>query len=50
MIQEVQPKGYSNWTQYWLGSKRRALKENLKVLAVVTLIFLAYCIVGYMEY
>ena len=49
MIQEVQPKGYNNWTKYWLDHKRRERREKLKILAIVSLIFLTYCVVGYME-
>jgi len=49
MVQEYQPKGYCNWTEFYLSKKRRAVVEQLKILALVMALFLAYCVVGYME-
>lgn len=49
MVQEYQPKGYCNWTEFYLSKKRRTVVEQLKILALVMALFLAYCVVGYME-
>lgn len=49
MISEYQPKGYANWTEFYLSKKRRTVVEQLKILALVLALFLAYCVVGYME-
>ena len=49
MISEYQPKGYTNWTEFYLSKKRRTVVEQLKILALVFALFLAYCVVGYME-
>lgn len=47
MTREYLPKGYNSWREY--TAKRRARKEKLKVLAFVSLMFLAYILMGYME-
>lgn len=49
MVQEYQPKGYSNWTEFYLSKKRRAVVEQLKIGALILAFFLAYCVVGYVE-
>lgn len=48
MIQEYTPKGYSNWWEY--NTKRRERKERLKALAFASVMFIAYCVVGYLDY
>lgn len=47
MIQEYMPKGYSNWWEY--NTKRRERKEKLKALVFVSVMFIAYCVVGNLE-
>lgn len=47
MIQEYVPKGYSNWWEY--NTKRRERKERLNALAFASVMFIAYCAVGYVE-
>lgn len=47
MTREYMPKGYSNWWEY--NTKRRERKERLKVLAFVSVMFIAYCVVGNLE-
>lgn len=48
---EFQPKGYVNWTQYYFTkqARRKALKENLMVVVIVTALFSAYCLMGGIE-
>lgn len=48
MTREYMPKGYSNWWEYTI--KRRERKERLKVLAFISVMFIAYCVVGYLDY
>lgn len=50
MVREYQPKGYANWTEFYLSKKRRAVIEQLKILAIVGVLFAGYCIVGTLEY
>lgn len=49
MVQEYQPKGYSNWTEFYLSKKRRTVVEQLKILTLVMALFIAYCVVGNLE-
>lgn len=49
MVQEYQPKGYCNWTEFYLSKKRRTVVEQLKILALVMALFLAYCFIGNLE-
>lgn len=48
MTREYMPKGYSNWWEY--NTKRRERKERLKVLAFVSVMFIAYYVAGYLDY
>ena len=49
MVQELQPKGYTNWTEFYLSQHRQSFKEQLKIGALILALFLAYCVVGYVE-
>ena len=49
MVREYQPKGYANWTEFYLSKHRQSFNEQLKILALILALFLAYCVVGYVE-
>jgi hypothetical protein len=50
-VSEIVPKGYNNWWDYYQTkeAKRRARRENTIVAVAITLLLIAYCVVGNLE-
>lgn len=51
LVSEIVPQGYNNWWDYYQTkeAKRMARKENIIVAVAITLLFVAYCVVGNVE-
>lgn len=51
LVSEIVPEGCSNWWEYYHTeeAKRRARKENIIVAVAITVLFVAYCVVGNLE-
>lgn len=49
MTQEYMPKGFSNWTEFYLSKKRRTVIEQFKIGVLIAALFAAYCFIGNLE-
>ena len=51
LVSEIVPQGCNNWWGYYQTkeAKRRARRENIIVAVAITVLFVAYCIVGNLE-
>lgn len=50
-VSELVPQGYNNWWDYYQTkeAKRRARRENIIIAVAITLLLVAYCVVGNLE-
>jgi hypothetical protein len=50
-VSEIVPQGYNNWWDYYQTkeAKRSARRENIIAAVAITLLFVAYCVVGNLE-
>ena len=51
LVSEIVPQDYNNWWDYYQTkeAKRRARREYAIVTVAITLLFVAYCVVGNLE-
>ena len=51
LVSEIVPQGCSNWWEYYQTkeAKHRARKENIIVAVAITVLLVAYCVVGNAE-